>query len=85
MENIGSLLADAATLMVTGMAVVYLFLTVLVYLVQLMSKLVSEEQPEPATQPLASKTTIPTATGVNPKLIAAISSAVHQYRNSSAK
>ena len=47
MTNIGSLLGDAATLMVTGMAVVFIFLTILVYLVRLMSKLVPEEVPEP--------------------------------------
>ncbi len=84
MDNIGTLLVDAATLMVTGMAVVYLFLTVLVYLVQLMSKLVPEERPEPATQPLVTPSSKPVS-GVDPKVIAAISSAVHQYRNSSAK
>ncbi|WP_337239731.1 OadG family transporter subunit, partial [Vibrio cholerae] len=45
MTNIGSLLVDAATLMVTGMAVVFIFLTILVYLVRLLSKLVPEEVP----------------------------------------
>ncbi|MGR5488548.1 oxaloacetate decarboxylase subunit gamma, partial [Vibrio alfacsensis] len=32
MTNIGSLLGDAAALMFTGMAVVFVFLTILVYL-----------------------------------------------------
>ncbi|MEL0611342.1 OadG family transporter subunit, partial [Vibrio echinoideorum] len=40
MTNIGSLLGDAATLMIKGMSVVFIFLTILVYLVRLMSKLV---------------------------------------------
>lgn len=40
MTHIGSLLLDAATLMVTGMAVVFLFLTLLVYLVQFMSRVI---------------------------------------------
>ncbi len=51
MTNIGSLLVDAATLMLTGMAVVFIFLTILVYLVRLMSKLVPEEVPEPIAAP----------------------------------
>ncbi|WP_029827027.1 oxaloacetate decarboxylase subunit gamma, partial [Vibrio parahaemolyticus] len=51
MTNIGSLLVDAATLMVTGMAVVFIFLTILVYLVRLLSKLVPEEVPEPIAAP----------------------------------
>ncbi len=45
MINIGSLLGDAATLMVTGMTVVFVFLTILVYLVRLLSKLVPQEVP----------------------------------------
>ncbi len=51
MTNIGSLLVDAATLMLTGMAVVFIFLTILVYLVRLMSKLVPEEVPAPIAAP----------------------------------
>lgn len=51
MTNIGSLLGDAATLMITGMSVVFIFLTILVYLVRLMSKLVPEEVPEPIAAP----------------------------------
>ncbi|MCF9378625.1 oxaloacetate decarboxylase subunit gamma, partial [Vibrio parahaemolyticus] len=48
MTHIGSLLLDAATLMVTGMAVVFLFLTLLVYLVQFMSRVIPQEVPEAA-------------------------------------
>lgn len=85
MDNIGTLLVDAATLMVTGMAVVYLFLTMLVYLVQLMSKLLpAEESPAPVSPPLAAQS-LKSTPHVDPKVVAAISSAVHQYRNASAK
>lgn len=45
MTDIGSLLLEAATLMLTGMGVVFVFLTILVYLVQLMSKLLPVELP----------------------------------------
>lgn len=51
MTHIGSLLLDAATLMVTGMAVVFLFLTLLVYLVQFMSRVIPQEVPELLQRP----------------------------------
>ncbi|MCG3730818.1 oxaloacetate decarboxylase subunit gamma [Vibrio cincinnatiensis] len=83
MTNIGSLLVDAATLMITGMVVVFLFLTILVYLVRLMSKLVPQEVPQPIASP--KKSIQPTSAAVHPRVVAAISAAVHQYRHSAAK
>ena len=87
MTNIGSLLGDAATLMITGMSVVFIFLTILVYLVRLMSKLVPEEVPEP--EPIAAPKKIQKSqsnpSAVSPQVVAAISAAVHQYRASTAK
>ena len=85
MENVGSLLVDAAALMLTGMAVVFIFLTILVYLVRLMSKLVPEEVPEPISTPKQNNKVQPNASAVSPKVVAAISAAVHQYRTSTAK
>jgi oxaloacetate decarboxylase gamma subunit len=85
MTNIGSLLGDAAALMFTGMAVVFVFLTILVYLVRLMSKLVPEEVPEPIAVPTKIKTQQFPSNGVSPSVVAAISAAVHQYRTSAAK
>ncbi len=55
MTHIRSLLLDAATLMFTGMAVVFLFLTLLVYLVQFMSRLIPQEVPEAAATPKKSQ------------------------------
>ncbi len=81
MTNIGSLLVDAATLMVTGMGFVFLFLTILVYLVRLMSKLVPEEVPQPISTPNKNKKVPVTSAGVSPQVVAAISAAVHQHRN----
>ncbi|MCG3721262.1 oxaloacetate decarboxylase subunit gamma [Vibrio cincinnatiensis] len=83
MIDIGSLLIDAATLMMTGMIVVFLFLTILVYLVRLMSKLVPQEVPQPLVSP--KKTIQPTSAALHPRVVAAISAAVHQYRQSAAK
>ena len=85
MDNIGSLLVDAATLMLTGMVVVFLFLTILVYLVRLMSKLVPEEVPEPIVTSNQNNKVQTTSSAVSPKVVAAISAAVHQYRTSTAK
>ncbi|GAB2641713.1 oxaloacetate decarboxylase subunit gamma [Vibrio panuliri] len=84
MDNIGSQLFDAATLMLTGMSVVFIFLTILVYLVRLMSRLVPEEVPEPISTPFQSKP-VQSSAAVSPKVVAAISAAVHQYRTSAAK
>jgi len=86
MNNIGSLLFDAATLMVTGMAFVFLFLTLLVYLVTLMAKIVPQEQPVvPPVPSNKAKSAQPTTQGTNPQVVAAISAAVKQYRSSAAK
>ncbi|WP_394247621.1 oxaloacetate decarboxylase subunit gamma [Vibrio profundi] len=85
MENIGSLLGDAATLMLTGMSVVFIFLTILVYLVRLMSKLVPEEVPEPIAAPKKNQKIQSTPSAVSPQVVAAISAAVNQYRASTAK
>ncbi|WP_240004029.1 MULTISPECIES: oxaloacetate decarboxylase subunit gamma [Vibrio] len=81
MIDIGSLLIDAATLMGTGMAVVFVFLTILVYLVRLMSKCLPDEA-LPEAKPVPAHNRIPSATTANPQVVAAISAAVHQYRHS---
>ncbi len=80
MTNIGSLLVDAATLMITGMAVVFTFLTILVYLVRLMSKLVPEETPEPIAAPKIKTNIQSTSSAVSPQVVAAISAAIHKHR-----
>ncbi|GLO61850.1 putative oxaloacetate decarboxylase gamma chain [Vibrio sp. MACH09] len=84
MTDIGSLLEQAATLMFTGMAVVFVFLTILIYIVRLMSTLVPEEAPLAAAIPKQISNT-QTSSAVSPQVVAAISAAVHQYRNSASK
>lgn len=84
MDTIGSQLLDAATLMITGMSVVFIFLTILVYLVRLMSRLVPEEVPEPISTPKLNKK-VQSSSAVSPQVVAVISAAVHQYRTSTAK
>ena len=85
MTNIGSLLVDAATLMVTGMSVVFLFLTILVYLVRFMSKLVPQEVPEKLVAAKTTKANQSTSSTVSPQVVAAISAAIQQHRASIAK
>jgi oxaloacetate decarboxylase gamma subunit len=86
MNNIGSQLIDAATLMATGMMVVFVFLTILVFLVKLMSSLVPQEVPQVATTPIKKNSNaLQSKNGVNPKVVAAISAAVHQHRAVNAK
>jgi len=85
MTNIGSLLGDAAVLMVTGMGVVFIFLTILVYLVRLMSALVPEDAPVPSTAPVRSQKISSDPSAVKPQVVVAIAAAVHQYRTSTVK
>ena len=83
--NIGSLLGEAATLMITGMVVVFIFLTILVYLVRLLSKLVPKEKPEPITATTKNTNRPSTSSNVRPQVVAAISAAIHKHRTSVVK
>ncbi|MCE0494212.1 oxaloacetate decarboxylase subunit gamma [Vibrio salinus] len=77
-NSVGSLLWQAANIMVTGMGVVFIFLTIMVFLVTLMSKLVPKESlPDPVPR---SHTGMSTSKDVEPQVIAAISAAIHQHR-----
>lgn len=78
--DLGSTLQHAATLMLTGMVVVFVFLTILVGLVKLMSRLIPEELPPQATT--ATPPPLSNNHGqISGETIAAISAAVHKYRN----
>ena len=85
MTHIGSLLLDAATLMVTGMVVVFLFLTLLVYLVQFMSRVIPQEVSEAAATPKKSQKIQPVTDSIRPQVVAAIAAAVHQHRSAAVK
>jgi len=76
--DIGELLATAANLMATGMVGVFVFLSLLISAIVLMSKVASRfEQPidVPARAPSIK------AQGVPDAHIAAISAAIAQYKN----
>ncbi|GAA5218433.1 oxaloacetate decarboxylase subunit gamma [Corallincola platygyrae] len=77
MTSISELLLDAASIMAVGMIFVFLFLSVLVVGVNLLARIAGGEEPEVATpKPTA------TAPGLSPSIVAAITAAVHKYRNS---
>ncbi|WP_017444986.1 oxaloacetate decarboxylase subunit gamma [Gayadomonas joobiniege] len=80
-NNLGALLFEAANLLLIGMGVVFIFLTILIFLIKLMSSLVGKNAPTPAA-PVATPN-INRNTGKSAqdkKVVAAISAAVHQYR-----
>ncbi len=82
-----NLLSEGLELMVFGMGFVFVFLTLLVYMTGLMSKLVTKYAPAP--EPTPSKKRKPAAAAAsasataadNDELVAVISAAVHKYRS----
>lgn len=75
---VADLLLEAANLMLIGMITVFTFLFVLVLLLKLMSKTIQHYFP---VKVLDKPTKLDSGTeGVSPAVIAAISVAVHQYR-----
>jgi len=72
------LLLESATLMLIGMGSVFTFLLLLVLLMTVMSNLLRRYAPVKVTDKTSK---IDAATnGVSPTVVAAISAAVHQYR-----
>ncbi|WP_217876074.1 OadG family protein [Pseudoalteromonas shioyasakiensis] len=78
--DIGGLLTTAASLMVTGMVGVFVFLTILISAVTLMSKIVGRFD-DPATAEPTRTAKIQPQQGVPQAHIAAISAAIAQFRN----
>ena len=76
--DIGQLLATAANLMITGMIGVFVFLSLLISVIIIMSKLASRFE-SPITAPV--RTPSIKAPGVPSEHIAAISAAITQYKN----
>ncbi|MBB1422895.1 OadG family protein [Pseudoalteromonas sp. SG43-7] len=76
--DIGQLLATAANLMITGMVGVFVFLSLLISAITIMSKLAGRFE-----QSVATPTRTPSikASGVSSEHIAAISAAIAQYKN----
>ncbi|MER2490421.1 oxaloacetate decarboxylase subunit gamma [Catenovulum sediminis] len=80
-NNLSSLLIEAANLLLVGMVVVFMFLGILIFLIKLMSKLVGSDAPAPASVNIPNRPTSRKSNSTqDKKVVAAISAAVHQYR-----
>lgn len=74
------LMSDAVSLMLVGMGFVFVFLTILVFLTGLMSKLVLKYAPAPEPVAPAAKPA-PQDNLNDPQLLAVLSAAVAKYRS----
>ncbi len=74
------LMGEAFNLLAAGMGFVFVFLTLLVFVTGLMSKIINRFFPEPVAQP-AKPAAAPAPAGTDEQtLIAVISAAIKQYR-----
>ena len=71
------MMSSGVELMFAGMSIVFLFLTMLVVAINIMSSLVQRFFPE---SPLMGSTAT-VSSGIDKSVIAAITAAVHQYRS----
>lgn len=78
-----SLISEGLSLMVFGMGFVFVFLTVLVGMTTMMSKLLVKFVPEPVAVPTRAKraSAQPAAQTNNDEVVAVITAAVHKYRS----
>ena len=72
-------LLKATTLLGLGMTFVFLFLGLLMIAVKLMAKYIPADEPA-VTKAAAPRKAASTVSEINPKLVAAITTAVQQYR-----
>lgn len=79
-KDIYSTLLDAAGLLLVGMVVVFVFLTILIGAIHLIEWL-SNKVPNAEENVIAPQAAGAQQEAISPQVVAAISSAVHQYRN----
>jgi len=72
------LMSTGIELMFAGMTIVYLFLTMLVFAINMMSSLIERFFPE---TPNVAGSATSLSSGIDKNVIAAITAAVHQHRN----
>jgi oxaloacetate decarboxylase gamma subunit len=76
--DIGALLLQAASLMLTGMVGVFVFLSILIFAVSQLARFASDDEAPKA--PARKNNQRQSSTGVSNAHIAAISAAIAQYR-----
>ncbi len=76
-----NLLSDGLNLLVFGMGFVFVFLTLLVAVTGLMSKLVMKFEPAPAPKAPKVRPAVSPSAANNDQLIAVMTAAVHKYRS----
>lgn len=76
--SVNQMLQQAAELMAIGMATVFVFLTLLVIIIQLMSLSVRRLFPSKKNSPTTVE--LVESDAISPKVVAAITAAVHQHR-----
>ncbi|RIZ70267.1 MAG: sodium pump decarboxylase subunit gamma [Methylococcales bacterium] len=70
------MMSSGVELMFAGMGIVFLFLTMLVYAVNIMSTVIQRFFPDVPVSGMSA----PLSTGIDKSVIAAITAAVHQHR-----
>ncbi|MBB1381459.1 OadG family protein [Shewanella sp. SR41-2] len=78
MTSISEQLSDALGIMVMGMGLVFIFLSILIIGIGIVAKLFPPPVEVPTLATVSSNATEPTV--LDHKLVAAITSAIHQYR-----
>lgn len=78
-----NLFSEGLTLMVFGMGFVFVFLTLLVFITSIMSRLIGRYLPEPAPKVVKARpqAAVGAQAGNNDELIAVLTAAVHKYRS----
>lgn len=77
-----NLFSEGLTLMVFGMGFVFVFLTLLVIVTGIMSRLIGRYLPEPVAKPRPQAVTgVQSGASNNDELIAVLTAAVHKYRS----
>lgn len=78
-NEITSLLLDAALLLGVGMSVVFIFLSILIAVIHGI-RMLDNALPNTEVAAVAATKRKPAATDVSPAIVAAVTSAIHQYR-----
>ncbi len=82
MEQLSSLFITAATLMITGMSVVFIFLSILIVVINYAIKPLATKYPDAVNKSVKARKITKSAVSdeISPGIVAAISSSIIRYR-----